>query len=308
MSYKLGGIPSLKASFDEKADFLEVRCLKSETLSYSVQEAASALGIVEDEDYSAKIVEEIPFFEELKVIDDRKKQCGENYPFITDSDIWGLYVLPGNEFIQLVYTFLLLATRNDMGRNRIINKIDGGKLFERLCSLVLKNYFGDHCHSFVFGTGDETHTNFKAKLQNFLDQIKEPKTLLVTSREGIEYAKDDALDVVVNIPFNDKRTGQFMAFCQCKTGDNWKVLIAQLDPCHFSNCYFSPPLQFTPILVHMISEAFNTDWYHTTGNVLFFDRCRIMRYLPSETAINEADETLLQEIRTWNAGVLREIP
>lgn len=308
MSYKLGGVPSPRASFEEKADFLEVKCLKSETLTYSVQEAASALRIVEDEDYGDKIVEEIPFFEELKVIDDRKKQCGDSYPFITGSNIWGLYMLPDNEFVKLVYTFLLLATRNDMGRNRIVDYVDGGKLFERLCSVVLRNYFGDHCHSFVFGTGDDAHTNFKAKLQNFLNQIREPKTQLNTSREGIEYAKDDALDVVVNIPFDDKRTGQFMAFCQCKTGDNWKALITQLDPWNFSRCYFNPPLQFTPIVVHMISEAFNSDWYHTTCDVLFFDRCRIMRYLPSEAAINEADDTLLQDIRTWNAGVLREIP
>lgn len=307
MSYKLGEIPSPKASFDEKADYLEIKCLKSETLMYSIQEAASASRIVTDEDYSEKIVEELPYYEELRVIDDRKKQCGGNYPFLTDSEVWGLYASQESVYIHTMYTYLLLATRNDMGRNRIVDGVDGGKLFERLCSLVLKNYFGEHCHSFVFGTGDDAHTNFKARLQNFLEQVNEPKTQVVPIREGIEHTQDDALDVVVNIPFGDKRSCQFMAFCQCKTGDNWKNSIVLLSPSNFSRCYFNPPLHFTPIIVHMVTEAYNFDWYHVTRDVVFFDRCRIMRYLPSEEMLLEKDAHLISEIRTWNNGILQQI-
>ncbi len=307
MSYKLGAVPSPKATFEEKADFLEVKCVKSETLMYSIQDAASALGIVMDEGDVDKVAEEIPFFEELRVIDDRNKQCGGNYPFTTLSNLWGLSVSHENQIVQSVYTFLLLATRNDMGRNRIKDDIDGGMLFERLCSIVLKSYFGENCQSFVFGTGDESHSTFKDRLQYLLERVKEPKTSLITTREGIEYTKDDALDVVVNIPFDDKRTSQFMAFCQCKTGDSWMSSISQLSPSHFAKCYFNPPLQFTPILVHMVSESFETDWYHRTGEVLFFDRCRIMRYLPSEETITAADANLLNEIQKWNEAVLREL-
>ena len=48
MPYKIGNLPSPKATQAEIADFLEVSCLLSEEGSFSIVKAALDNGIVED--------------------------------------------------------------------------------------------------------------------------------------------------------------------------------------------------------------------------------------------------------------------
>jgi len=308
MPYKLGELPSIYASMDELADFLELKCIVSESGIYSIQEAASAMGIVTDESSDDRIEEELPYYDVLSVIDDRRIQTGGKYPFITDQYSLTIIQPTDDETIKDVYTFLLLATRNNMsGKTRTVtdadgNQLDGAKLFEQLSAAILKSYFGENCNSFVFGTGDDVNKSFQKKLENLLAELKEPNTQIDPPPGNANDQKDDGLDVVVHIPFDDKRNGQFMAFGQCKTGDHWETSIRQLSPSNFSKDYFHHPLLFTPITVHIVSEAFVGDWYHKTGDVLFFDRSRLMRYMPKQL-----DEGLLSKIRIWNNGIINNM-
>lgn len=98
---------------------------------------------------------------------------------------------------------------------------------------------------------------------------------------------DDKLDVVTHIPFSDSRKGQFIAFCQCKTGTNWRDKVAQLRPGHFSSSHIAPPLNVTPMPVFMVCEAVLDNWENLTRTQLFFDRCRIMQYLPDEVNLQK---------------------
>lgn len=297
MPYKLGALPSLRATKSENADFMEVMCLRSGQGSYSAVEASQALGIVEEEE-DDRIEKEMPFLDVLAVVEERVKATNGNYPFFSDG--YSVYLdTECTDYIRKIYFFLLFATRNNMSNNRIFNGIDGGKLFEQLCSQVLRNYFGDKCNCFVFGTGDDEHRTFDDRLRHLLEKLKEPKYATRRPAGDTGHQVDDKLDLVAHIPFQDKRLGQFIAFAQCKTGDSWRESIRLLNPMDFSANYFDPVLNFTPITVNMVSESFSDNWERIARNVVFFDRCRIMRYLPEKM-----DNSILENIDLWNEGLI----
>lgn len=304
MSYKLDGIPSPKASEAEKADFMEVKSLLAMPHEYSILEASQAMGFVEEEDEGDRISEDLPFYDTLQRMDVRQMQAKDNnYPFKVEGYV--VKVKPDiPDYLMQVYTFLLLATRNNMKSNSLVNDLDGTRLFEQLCAVVLKNYFGQiHSHTFVFGTGNNHQRSFKAKMELLLNQLKESEYHSYRSEDSTGDEVDDKLDVVAHIPFDDGRKGQFIAFCQCKTGTTWKPLVNQLSPIRFTRSHISPPLIFTPISVFMIAEAVENNMEDLSLDILFFDRCRIMQYLPSEDILLE--NYLLDNIRTWNEGVLK---
>lgn len=303
MSYKLDGIPSPRASEAEKADFMEVKSLLAVPNEYSILEASQAMGFVEDENEVDRISEDLPFYDTLQRMDVRQMQAKNNhYPF----EIEGYVVkvkLDVPDYLIQIYTFLLLATRNNMKNNNLVDNLDGTRLFEQLCAAVLKNYFGQtHSRSFVFGTGNDQERSFTTKLEKLLNQLKESGYHFYQSEDNTGDEVDDKLDVVVHIPFDDGRKGQFIAFCQCKTGTSWKLMVNQLSPTKFSRSHISPPLNFTPISVFMIAEAVEQNLESNMVDILFFDRCRIMQYLPSEEIL--AENNLLDNIRIWNEGVL----
>lgn len=302
MSYKLGDIPSSRASESEKCDFMEVQCLLSECHTYSILEASQAFGFVIEEEYG-EIDQDLPFYDTLTVFDlrDMQSKC-TNYPFATSG--YSVTIKQDiAQYIKDVYVFLLLATRNNMQNNRIVDGIDGAALFERLCALVLKRYFGDeYANSFVFGTGNNAERSFRSKVSLLLRELKEPGYQFRRADDSTGDEVDDKLDVVTHIPFSDSRKGQFIAFCQCKTGTNWRDKVAQLRPGHFSTSHIAPPLNVTPIPVFMVSEAVYDNWETLTGTQVFFDRCRIMQYLPEEASLQKDDH--LEQIRFWNARIL----
>lgn len=301
MSYKLGQIPSVRATRAEIADFMEFQCLTSESNVYSSVSGKSAMGISYDEDIEDE--DEFPEIDEaLAEIEDRCAFSNGYYPFITDvnsirmrDDI--------DSIVKDVYTFLLFSTRENMSSGKITEGIDGTALFEKLCALVLKNYFGKSSKSFVFGTGQDDKDSFSSNVQKMLDMLGEGKLMFRLPDNDTNHHKDGKLDVVVFIPFADSRKGQFIAFGQCKTGTNWRSAVSQLNPKGFCESFCNPTPGFTPIAVFMVTEAFTENWEYLlrSTNGLLFDRSRIMQYLP-----NEIEECLLEDIRKWNAAVMRK--
>ena len=299
MSYKLGQLPSAKATLSEIADFMEYQCLISDENVYSSVSGESAIGISCD-DPNSMSDENSDFVDALAEIEDRNSfSCGK-YPFETTTNSLTISAGIENGVLE-VYKFLLLATRENMSENKIAAQIDGTALFERLCTLVLKNYFGEKCSSFVFGTGQQEVPSFSVRVQEMLDKLDEGNLKFRHPDCDSGQQKDGKLDVVVFIPFADNKKGQFIAFGQCKTGTNWRPAISQLNPKVFCQTYCVPPPGFIPIAVFMVTESFTQNWemVQRSSNGILFDRTRIMNYLPGDI-----DTGLLEEIRQWNAAVI----
>ena len=238
----------------------------------------------------------------LSEVEDRYVFSNGHYPFETSCKTIRIRT-DVDSLVKDIYIFLLLSTRENMSIGRIADGIDGTALFEELCAAVLKNYFGENCCSFVFGTGRNDKDTFGNKVQKMLDSLKEGRMLFRHPDNDNDQQKDGKLDIVALIPFADSKKGQFIAFGQCKTGTNWRASISQLNPRAFCESYCSPPPGFTPVAVFMVAEAFEKNWENLqrSSNGILFDRLRIMNYLPQKI-----EEDLLSKIRKWNTSVIRK--
>ena len=311
MAYKIPDLPSLGATEPEIVDFLEYKCLTSIAKSYSTTEVLSDLGISNEEgDEFDEVVEDSDSDSLMEQVSHRQRDMNGKYPFVISDNAISYDSEAHSTMAYDVYSFLLLATRSDMsGTGRTKNGIDGTKLFERLCALVLGNYFGHVENGFVFGTGREDGATFERKMNDFIERVQERNLEFQWPVHASRQQKDAKVDVVTYIPFKDGNGGNFIAMGQCKTGTSWQTYVPALVIEAFF-VYTNRPTPVKPLPVFMVAESFSMNWeqYQAECHGLFFNRERIMQYLPSEETIISADASLLDEIRTWNAGVLREIP
>ena len=301
MAYILREIPSHSATLSEIADFLEYQCLKNGN-NYSVISGTNAIGMMEDnenEEESGLNEMKEKFYEALSEIEVRMNDTRGNYPFCADTTL--IRKINSNSHIDIVYTFLLLATRENMKNNKVANDIDGTLLFEKLCAEVLRNFFGNNSQSLVFGTSSGISENFQQKIERMLNTISEKGYSFRSPDNDNHRQKDSKVDIVAFIPFSDGKKGQFMALSQCKTGTSWRTSISQLQANAFTSSFISPPLVFTPIVIFMVCESCYENWESCQRNSggLIFDRERIMEYLP-----DNIDERLLEDMDSWNRAVL----
>lgn len=285
------------------ADFLEFECIKAGTeisslsfrsyLSMSDDEIDNE-GVESSDDKSIATLDA-----GIAECSNRLGCCPNQYPFITGKG--SLDLKPDSSWNKDIYIFLLLTTRLNMRDDRIQGEFDGTQLFESLCALVTKEYFGKHCHAEVFGTS--AGGSFKEKVEKLLrslcirGQFKEPEG-------STGHQKDGNLDIVAWIPFSDKKDGQLIALGQCKTGTNWETLLPELDPEDFFVLYSSQQPYAKPQKLFFVTESFgNYKWGErcTSAGVLF-DRTRIMEYLP-ETV----DDELLSKIKSWNQAAFESV-
>ena len=310
MDYKIPNIPLPSASVSELADYMEVCCLK-DGYTYSSTQVISDLGILSEPTEEFELIENQSKEDSiLGEIESRIWHTNDRYPFALNGSSISMSDADSRSYIFSIYEFLLLVTRRSLlGRGRYIDDIDGTALFERLCALVVGNYFGNIKNAFVFGTGCLESQSFEDKMKDFLSRIHEPGHCFVPPTHSVGMEKDGKVDVAICIPFADEMEGRFIALGQCKAGTAWRDKIGSLSVPTFVD-YIQPPLRFLPVALFFVAESFYENWENlqTSSGGILFDRERIMQYLPSEEAINETDGSLLQQICTWNAGVLREIP
>lgn len=286
------------------ADYVEYKCLtngesvSSGSLRFLISASDDEIendGVESSDDRSIEMLDEA-----IDECSDRNEKCNGRYPFVTNSR--SLEVSSETpSYIAEIYFFLLLATRLDMNTKRVQGEEDATKLFERLCAIVAKEYYGAHSKSMVFGTA--CSGGFKDKINRLLKTLKIDATyrppLGSTGR-----MKDGNLDIVVWIPFSDSKDGQFIGMGQCKTGDHWESMLSELNPSDFFDNY-STNSPFVPVTrLFFVTESFGTyKWEERSrqGGILF-DRTRIMEYLP-----DNIEPDLLASIVSWNKAAKSSI-
>lgn len=297
--FKLPGIPSSRAHAHEFADYAEWICWRDRGTSLTA--ILQDLGRLDENDYTDGVpIEEITpgiVGEAFIEIERRRTSCGDGYPFAPGKRGYALF---SNEdsgsHKHIIYKFLLLATRLDMGDNRSHAGIDGAVLFEQLAAEATRSYFGSRSESHVFGTSSQD-TNFAAKVDE----------LCLLIQEGVRYEakdqkpskkKDGKLDIVGWIPFSDGMPGKLIAFGQCKTGTNYNDKLTQLQPDSFcKNWLYAFPI-LTPLRMFFVAEALSQDhWYSIASEAgLLFDRNRIVG------CSDDISLTTLEKVKAWTSA------
>lgn len=295
--YKLGTVPSASANISELADFLEVQCLFSDEALYSISSARSVLSIESDECKNNGIESEDDYIlrkleDTLNEIENRSRRSNNKYPFTTEG--YTIKLKPEKDLFYFVYTYLLLATRINMGTERILNGIDGALLFEELSENVAKSYFGNNSKSIVFGTSAREAQTFRYKIQHLLKTLNEGGCFKVP--EGSSGKQNDGkLDVIVWKPFIDGRGGKLIGLGQCKTGTSWRGTLGQLQPSVFFGSYTTCRPFHEPIRLFFIAESCTDSWEEIARTAgILFDRCRFMDYFSGDIP-----DSLLENIQVW---------
>ena len=309
------GTPSPRAKGNETADYNEFLIWKQEIADFSEfktwegdlssdLQISNHLSRLDDYDYADGVPEEDDLHElvgeAFTAVQQRAEVCGIGYPFQLNDTGNVLQSRPQTDNPQqVVYKYLLLATRLNMGTNRKHATLDGTVLFEELCADVARNYFGENSRSFVFGTANG--------MGNFQDKINQLCNCL---GEGRQYrnlenrtptVKDDGLDIAVWNAFSDGKQGKLIGFGQCKTGTNYDDAFPRLQPDSFCKNWFEAMPAVNPIRMFFVAEALLQEgWYHKSSLAgILLDRCRIIEFC------GNISDTLLDKLVTWtNAAAL----
>ena len=298
--FKWPGVPSPRAPFNELADFAELVCWRDS--GASATGLSRLLGRMEENEYSDGVGEEDEIDRDVEEayeeIERRQDACGIGYPFAIGANGQTLRSSEDANAKQVIYKYLLLATRLDMSRSAFAG-INGTQLFERLSVEVAREYFGDRAESLVFGAG-VGDSNFTTRVNDLCQRLGEGGGYSSAAPRGLR-PQDDKLDVVVWKSFADGLPGKLIGFGQCKTGTNWRDTTSQLQPDAFiKNWIQQPSIPIAPVRMFFVSEALkmirDERHYRATYAGLIFDRCRVIDFSGG------VSDDVMADVTTWTAA------
>lgn len=295
-------IPTRNASAEEWADYMEYVALKKRNKSgISFLDQFRPSKVISDETLIDGIDDENERFNNK--LDDvaseirrRQKLGNGRYPFELTNMDYGIRFISKNNIHHLIYRYLLLATRHNMKKNRVHDKIDGALLFENLCGIVAENYFGQPVNVRVFGTSNREEGSFRVRLQSILDEIREGGK--IHTHSGYK-PKDDKIDIILWKRFSDMKSSQLIAYAQCKTGTSWQDDLALLNTASFNYRWCSSQMVLLPVKIFFCAQYFPQEiWQPKSYEAgLIFDRFRILEFLPRALSLQ-----LRTEIFRWTTA------
>ena len=302
--FKWPDVPSPHAPIHELADFAELVCWQDSRASATG--LSRRLGRLEENEYSDGVAEEDEIDRDIEdayeEIERRQDACGNGYPFAIVDNGKTLQAGEDDNAEQVIYKYLLLATRLNMGVNRLHADIDGTQLFERLSADVGREYFGERAMSLVFGTVAGV-PNFEERVNDLCQRLGEGGGFENNGPSGGQ-PKDGKLDIVVWKPFCDGLPGKLVGFGQCKTGHSWRDTLTQLQPGAFMGKWVkSPHISVPPVRMFFVSEALEMSkgekYQQSQDGGLIFDRCRIVDFSGS------VSDEVIDEVTKWTAAAAK---
>jgi hypothetical protein len=305
MAYKFPGTPSTKAYIEELADFWEIEVLRNPDLPFSTRVIQNALSIELDE-----LNHEGTYSEDDEVLSDldsvmqeilrRIDSTKQKYPFRLEGTRLILDV-SCDEIVATIYIYLLLCTRFNMLKHKVQGNLDGTLLFERLCAVIGKNYWGDNAESMILGTSNSG--NFENKVTQCINFIGEGNCF-VNRNNNDPTKNDDGIDIVLVKHFSDQRPSKLIGLGQCKTGTDWHKTINKSKMVDFCSTWFRDNPVFEPIPIAFISDTLYHQFndYSNSKGCLMFNRFRLMEYLPKVI-----EQPLKDQIQSWVSNAVEYI-
>lgn len=295
------GIPSFRNDVQDWADFAEYHALLSGKVNLFALTKPSRM--ISDEEFILGIEDETDIYQQktdeiATEIRHRKTIGGTLYPFEMEDQDYSLSYSPSSPQSSTVYPYLLLATRSQMGRDRIKAGIDGSLLFEHLCSVVAQNYFGSRAEVDILGTSKEDVKSFRDKLRQITYTLGEGGE--IHENPGHK-PQDGKVDVIVWKGFKDRQPSKMIAFGQCKTGTSWVEHLSELNTDAFCKTWFTKQPVLTPVRMFFTAQYFPREIFRVRANEagLVFDRFRILDYLPENL-----DANILDKMKEWTDSIM----
>jgi hypothetical protein len=295
------GIPTLRSSSQEWADYAEYLALT--TGKVSLHQLIKTPQLVSDEIIVSGINDTSDRFndkaDEISIEINRRKNLLKNrYPFNAIENGYSIQYESEDDDYNWIYRFLLLCTRLNMTKQKVQAGIDGTQVFEKLSSVVAKQFFGDKTEVDILGTSKADVGGFRAKLLDLTKRMREGGS--IHPNPGF-HPQDDNVDVVLWKGFSDQQPSQIIAFGQCKTGTSWAEKLSELNTDAFCRTWFTRQPVMTPLRMFFCAQYFPIEIWLPRANEagLVFDRFRILDYLPQNM-----EHDLMTNIKAWCSTVL----
>jgi len=263
------------------ADWIEITVIRSPKKTFNLSELETILrksGLFETSDSTSEI--EQRKIEDLcrKVnfeIGNRITSAQESYPFKFDKNI----LKPKSDFKRFrVYIYCLCLSYFSLEKNIKVNIIQR-RLFEELSCIASQKFFNGK--SLKFGwPRTKMNSKFEMAIEELCNWLGEGGGF---KDQPLDKSKDRQLDLVAWLEFPDGKSGKFIIFGQCSTGNNWETKTKELEPLGFCKNWLKevPKSQIVKafFIPHRVPSG-NWD-RHTVDAGIIFDRCRIS-YLASK--------------------------
>lgn len=301
-------LPSVNASVERLADWLEFLALSSDGHSVSRSDLIRDLGIsgttdaIENTDVDGSI--EATADDVFSELDERIISTGGDagpYPFTLSENVLALKT--GQE--GSIYVFLCLLALWAKQNDRLFK--DGAKLFEDVSAEAIRSYLGgttNHAKSTVFGFPRRILPKGFADAVDALCKELGEGIGVNRKRPKLMDQKDAKLDVVAWREFLDKRPGKIIAFGQCAAGQDWAAKKSELgDPCDWWTTWIADRPGAWPIKAFFVPHRVSSrDWLDVSQNAgVLFDRCRI-----SQLA-SPASSALVSQCSEWSRSALEKV-
>lgn len=273
------------------ADWMELSALKSSDHNTSLGDLRQKLNLLESNNFETiciKVIGEL----------DQRIEAGEDgYPFSFNGTLLQLKK-DWKQFTPYVFCLLLSCC---VERKKRVNGYKPEMMFEHLSCLAARHYLGEG-KVLRFGHPRDTMPKpFKQAIEKIIDDVGEWSYLPATKKTGV---KDDRLDLIAWKPFPDRLIGKLILFGHCASGKNWREKIDELQPDNFCSKWLGgdkSPIVKSFFIPHRLEPD---DFERVAIDAkLFFDRCRIALYSPSDEF---RDLTQDRSVR-WCEALLKRI-
>lgn len=225
----------------------------------------------QEDDYAERFMNVI-----FEYIEERRAIYQKVYPFVTDTEK-GIKLIDKDSLTEQhkVYLYLLIASSLSNFK-RLIPSITTE--FEALSESVLKSYLPPHANVFNFANSNKYKGNAKEKIRQLANEINLDINHLEIEQISEHNSKEEGLDIIAWIPFEDNNPNTIVILGQCACGKDW--FGKQNETFRYENylqCYRQPFTHsvFMPYDLKNTKGRFGFS-KDITANHLIFERRRIL--------------------------------
>lgn len=222
----------------------------------------------------------------FEYISERSTIYGTSYPFTIDVTK-GVKIINKKALTEKhkLYLFLLLASSLKFFK-KIKNELTSD--FEILSEIVLQAYLPANAKVYGFGKNTKFTGNAQDKIKNLANEINIPYCERIVSQISLNNSKEEGLDLIGWIPFEDNNPNTIIILGQCSCGKDW--FSKQNETQRYDRFYYPYLLPFTHAFFLSGDYKNNNGIFgidkDLTPNHLFFERRRLINLARPNTLDN----------------------
>ena len=237
---------------------------------------------------------EASFADAKRVMFNRMRAIGPNYPFSRELSGWAL-VQGWEEYLP--YSFLLLVSLghhySELSRKSGA-ATEPSVILEHLTRHVVSQYFNGQAIRF----GSKRENPIPSGFDDAVDFVATRMRESAGGRLSKSSLKDDGVDVIAWLPFQDKKRGQLAILVQCAIGKNWDDKLSDISIKLWETHIL---WTVTPVLAIAVPFCFplGVDWDRVSKEAgIIFDRARLV----SQSRLDSFESDLAARIVKWNTA------